>query len=164
MSVIASLVVASDGSTSKDGISAGIASSEDRSRFLSRRRKADCIIIGGNTARTEPYHRTPVPVVVISHSMINALADNRLALWWNTTPHNAIARAKKTFGENILVEAGPSLVIEMVAQGLIDGLELSVTNQTGGQEKIDYKSLLANFQSVSEEKIGDTFFYSATRI
>ena len=96
--------------------------------------------------------------------MINALADNRLALWWNTTPKSAIARAKKTFGENILIEAGPSLVTEMVAQGLIDGLELSVTSQSGGQEKIDYKELLANFHTVSEEKIGETVFYTATRI
>jgi riboflavin biosynthesis pyrimidine reductase len=163
MSVIASLVVAQDGSTVKGGVSSGVASTEDRKRFLSRRRQADCIIIGGNTARSEPYHRTPVPVVVISRSLINSLADNRLALWWNTTPSLALARAQKTFGKNVLVEAGPVLVTQMVREGLIDGLELSVTEQIGGEEKIDYRALLKEFTNVSETKVGDTTFYSASR-
>jgi riboflavin biosynthesis pyrimidine reductase len=163
MSVIASLVVAKDGSTIKGGRSSGVASIEDRNRFLARRRKADCIVIGGNTARNEPYHQTPVPVVVISRSMINSLANNRLALWWNTTPENAIARAAKTFGNNILVEAGPTLVLEMVRAGLIDGLELSVTEESGGEDPIDYKSLLKYFPKVVETKVGETTFYSATR-
>lgn len=163
MSVIASLVVAQDGSTVKGGISSGVASIQDRNRFLARRREADCIIIGGNTARNEPYHRTPVPVVVISRSMINSLADNRIAFWWNTTPENAIARAKKTFGENILVEAGPNLVKEMIGAGLIDGLELSVTSEIGGEEKIDIQRLLKSFTSIDEEKIENTTFYSARR-
>ncbi|CAB4867120.1 unannotated protein [freshwater metagenome] len=163
MSVIASLVVAQDGSTVKGGISSGVASIQDRNRFLARRREADCIIIGGKTARNEPYHRTPVPVVVISRSMINSLADNRIAFWWNTTPENAIARAKKTFGENILVEAGPNLVKEMIGAGLIDGLELSVTSEIGGEEKIDIQRLLKSFTSIDEEKIENTTFYSARR-
>lgn len=163
MSVIASLVVAQDGSTAKGGQSSGVASIEDRKRFLARRREADCIIIGGNTARSEPYHRTPVPVVVISRSLINSLADNRLALWWNTSPALAIARAQKTFGENILVEAGPVLVSEMIREGLIDGLELSVTELFGGEGKIDYQALLKAFPKVREMKVGETTFYSASR-
>jgi riboflavin biosynthesis pyrimidine reductase len=75
--IIATLVVGSDGSTAKDGSSRGVTSTLDRARFLERRRHVDAILIGGNTARTEPYRKTPVPVVVISTSMINALADNR---------------------------------------------------------------------------------------
>jgi riboflavin biosynthesis pyrimidine reductase len=163
MGVIASLVVAQDGSTAKGGASSGVASIEDRKRFLARRREADCIIIGGNTARSEPYHRTPVPVVVISRSLINSLADNRLALWWNTSPAMALSRAQKTFGENILVEAGPVLVTQMITEGLIDGLELSVTEKIGGEGKIDYRDLLKAFPNISELKVGDTTFYSASR-
>jgi riboflavin biosynthesis pyrimidine reductase len=55
MSVIASLVVAKDGSTIKGGRSSGVASIEDRNRFLARRRKADCILIGGNTPEVEKW-------------------------------------------------------------------------------------------------------------
>jgi riboflavin biosynthesis pyrimidine reductase len=163
MSVIASLVVAKDGSTIKGGLSSGVASIEDRKRFLARRRKADCIIIGGNTARNEPYQRTPVPVVVISRSVVNSLANNRLAFWWNTTPEKAIARARKTFGENILIEAGPHLVSEMIEAGQVDGLELSVTQEVGGEDRIDYQKLLGKFPKVVESRVGETTFYSASR-
>ena len=70
MSVVATLVVGSDGSTSKESRSAGISSPEDRKAFLQRRREVDVIIVGGNTARHEPYNRTPVPLVVISRSLV----------------------------------------------------------------------------------------------
>ena len=86
MRVTVTLVVGADGSTTKNGNSAGVSNTVDRTAFLARRRNADCIIIGGNTARTEPYHRTPVPVIVISKSLINPLADNRLAHCWNLSP------------------------------------------------------------------------------
>ena len=162
MATIATLVVGIDGSFSRDGRSAGVSSPEDRRRFLARRRNADCIFIGGKTARTEPYHRTPVPVVVVSRSMINAIPSNRLALWWNTTPEKALLRAKKSFGENILAEGGPELVTYLADRGLIDGLELSVTQATGGDEKFDYQALLAKFSNVAQEVVAETFFYSAT--
>jgi len=68
MSTCASLVVGADGSTSKAGSSRGVGSSADRSVFLARRAEFDVIIIGGNTARNEPYTRTPVALVVLSRS------------------------------------------------------------------------------------------------
>lgn len=78
MSVVATLVVGSDGSTSKESRSAGISSPEDRQAFLKRRREVDVIIVGGNTARHEPYNRTPVPLVVISRSLVNPVQGNHL--------------------------------------------------------------------------------------
>ena len=90
MAVIATLVVGADGSTTKGGTSQGVTSGADRAQFLEHRRLADCIFIGGNTARTEPYLRTPVPVVVISHQLNNPLASNPLAhLWSNHNCDNA---------------------------------------------------------------------------
>ena len=113
--VIATLVVGSDGSTAKDGSSRGVTSTLDRARFLERRRHVDAILIGGNTARTEPYRKTPVPVVVISTSMVNALADNRQAYWWNASASEALERARRLFGPTILVEAGASIINELIA-------------------------------------------------
>ena len=136
MRVTITLVVGADGSTSKDGNSAGVSSAVDRSAFLSRRRSADCILIGGNTARTEPYHRTPVPVVVISKSLINPLADNRLAHCWNLSPEDALDRASRTFGPNIHVEAGVGIIRQLVDAGRVDFLELS------GEALIDQQALL----------------------
>mgnify|MGYP006266078383 CR=1 FL=1 len=163
MTVTATLVVGKDGSTSKNGRSAGVASSADRAAFLARRRLADCIIIGGNTARNEPYQRTPVPLVVISHSMINPLVNNRRAHWWNTSAEEAISLASRLFGSNILVEAGPALISTLVANGLIDRLELSVTEIEGGENPLNFNELLKHFTKIHENNIEGTRFITAQK-
>jgi riboflavin biosynthesis pyrimidine reductase len=161
MSVFASLVVGADGSTSKDGSSSGISSGADRTTFLARRRNADFILIGGQTARTEPYHRTPVPVVVASRSMINALADNRLAQWWNLSPLSALEKGREKFGPNVLVEAGPRLINELIQAKVLDGIYLSITSVTDGEDVINIEDLLSNFTSVQRDEIQGTYFIEA---
>ena len=163
MPVIATLVVGADGSTSRNGNSAGVTSEIDRSQFLQRRRNADCIIIGGNTARTEPYHRTPVPVVVISRSLINPLADNRLAYCWNLSPGSALDQAIAMFGPRVHIEAGISIINELLLHNRIDELELSITESTGGEDKIDIEELLNHFTSISEIVSDGTRMISAQR-
>ena len=163
MTVTVTLVSGSDGSTSKGGNSAGVSSAADRTSFLARRRAADCILIGGNTARTEPYQRTPVPVVVISRSLINPLANNRLAHCWNLTPDKALDRAIKTFGPNVHVEAGASIIDELLSAGRVDALELSITEVSGGEDKVDLAKLLSYFSQQSEKIADGTRFISASK-
>jgi riboflavin biosynthesis pyrimidine reductase len=161
MPVFATLVIGSDGSTSKDGSSKAIASGADHTQFLARRREVDFILIGGKTARSEPYHRTPVPVVVASRSMINSLADNRDAHWWNCTPMQALERGIKTFGSNVLVEAGANLILELIEERALDGIYLSITPEKDGDEKIDYQALLANFLEITSREVEGTKFIEA---
>jgi riboflavin biosynthesis pyrimidine reductase len=163
MTVTVTLVAGSDGSTSKGGNSAGVSSAADRTSFLARRRAADCILIGGNTARTEPYQRTPVPVVVISKSLINPLANNRLAHCWNLTPVKALDRAIKTFGPNVHVEAGASIIDELLSAGRVDALELSITEVSGGEDTVDLAKLLSYFSQQSEKTVDGTRFISARK-
>jgi riboflavin biosynthesis pyrimidine reductase len=136
-----------DGSTSLNGSSEGISSAADRKRFLARRRESDCLIIGGNTARSDRYAKTPVPLVI---------------LWWNISPADAIIRAQRDFGEKILVEAGISILSELLSLGLIDQLELSVTAVQGGDNRLTADELLHRFQNVRRTRIDDTIFYSCT--
>ena len=163
MTVSVTLVTGVDGATSKGGSSAGVTSSADRAAFLARRRNADCILIGGQTARTEPYQRTPVPVVVISRSLVNPLSHNRLAHCWNLTPRKALERAIKTFGPNVLIEAGASIINELLPTGLIDALELSITPIVGGDDPIDLDQLLSYFPHKTEKLVNGTRLISATR-
>jgi len=163
MTVTVTLVSGSDGSTSKGGNSAGVSSAADRTSFLARRRAADCILIGGNTARTEPYQRTPVPVVVISRSLINPLANNRLAHCWNLTSVKALDRAIKTFGPNVHVEAGASIIDELLSAGRVDALELSITEVSGGEDKVDLAKLLSYFSQQNEKIADGTRFISASK-
>lgn len=161
MSIVATLVVGADGSTSKESRSAGVSSPHDRQQFLQRRREVDCIIVGGNTARHEPYNRTPVPLVVISRSLVNPVQGNHLALFWNCSPVQAVEKARKLFGEKILIEGGISMINELIEQKVIDRLELSVTPATGGEDKIDWKELLNNFNTCDSHEVEGTTFYTA---
>ncbi len=161
MSTVASLVVGRDGSTSKGNSSNGVSSDADRKAFLIRRRKVDCIVIGGNTARHEPYRQTPVPLVILSRSHINPVAGNDLSHLWNMEPVDAITKAKELFGDRILIEAGSSIVFELVDQGLIDQLDLSVTPVTGGDHRIDWQGLLNKFAHQSLTSVDGTDFYCA---
>jgi riboflavin biosynthesis pyrimidine reductase len=163
MPVIVTLVAGSDGSTSKNGNSAGVTTAVDRREFLARRRSADCIIIGGNTARTEPYQRTPVPVIVLSRSLVNPLPHNRLAHCWNLSPEEALAKAITTFGPTVHIEAGASIIEDLMRVNKIDQLELSITSVTGGDDKIDLDAMLAYFSNKTEEVREGTRFISASR-
>ena len=164
MAVFASLVVGADGSTTKGGNSRGIASGVDRTAFLTRRRSADFLLIGGQTARTEPYHRTPVPVVISSRSMISALADNRLAHWWNLSPTEALAKGILKFGGNVLVESGPTIIDELIRNKVLDGIYLSITNVKDGEGSIDIEKLLANFNEVKKSELEGTIFIEAQKL
>lgn len=164
MAVFASLVVGGDGSTTKGGSSRGIASGVDRTAFLTRRRSADFLLIGGHTARTEPYHRTPVPVVVSSRSMISALADNRLAHWWNLSPTEALAKGIIKFGGNVLVESGPTIIDELIKNRVLDGIYLSITSASDGEGRLDIEKLLANFQEVTRTELKGTIFIEAQKL
>ena len=163
MPVIATLVVGADGSTSKNGNSAGVTTALDRSEFLQRRRGADCIIIGGNTARTEPYQRTPVPVVVLSRALINPLTGNRLAHCWNLSPVKALDKAIEAFGSRVHIEAGATILEELVAAGRIDELELSITAVTDGEDKLDVEKFLTHFAIIKDQSVVGTRFISAVK-
>ena len=161
MSVVATLVVGQDGSTSIHGRSGGVSSAKDRQTFLQRRREVDVIIVGGNTARVEPYNKTPVPLIVISRSLVNPVQGNHLALFWNCSPVDAVSKARRLFGEKILIEGGISMINELIEHKVIDQLELSVTPVTGGEHQINWQELLANFDHCSSTEVEGTVFYSA---
>jgi len=161
MSTVATLVVGQDGSTTKNASSENITSEADRAIFLNRRRQVDVIIIGGNTARNEPYKRSPVPLIVCSRGSINPVAENPIAQLWNCSPSEAVDKARKLFGENILIEGGPRLIVDLVKSGKIDQLELSITPVTGGENIVDWQLLLSYFKHVEIKQIDDTHFYSA---
>ena len=161
VSIVATLVVGVDGSTSKESRSAGVSSPADRKVFLQRRREVDCIIIGGNTARHEPYNRTPVPLVVISRSLVNPVQGNHLASLWNCSPVQAVERAQKHFGQKILIEGGITMINELIEHKSIDRIELSVTPASGGEDRIDWKTLIAQFTHCQSQEVDGTYFYSA---
>jgi len=160
MSVLANLVLGSDGSTTLDGSSKSLSSAEDRKRFHELRAQASAILIGGNTARNEPYAETPVPLVVITRSndIPGSVRDNPEAHIWELDPISAMEKAQKEFGECVLVEGGMNLIQELLIANKIDELYLTLSKKSGGENVYDLSALTREFTVESSEKIaGETF-------
>jgi riboflavin biosynthesis pyrimidine reductase len=73
----------------------------------------------------------------------------------------AVEKARRQFGEKILIEGGITMINELIDHGVIDQLELSVTPATGGDEHIDWKGLLGKFAHSTSREVEGTTFYSA---
>ena len=162
LNLIANLVVAASGATSKNGSSVGLSSPADRQRFHDLRTQSDAIVIGGSTARREPYKKTPIPLFIITHSLVRLQPKNQLAKQLNLSPQLALAEISNFFADKesaqILVEAGPKLLTQMINEGLIQTLHLTINHGATGENTIDLKDLVKNFQLISSEKIEDDEF------
>lgn len=87
-----------------------------------------------------------------------------MAHWWNLAPTAALAKGIKQFGANVLVEAGPMIINELIAQRALDGIYLSVTGVLGGENKIDISELLKNFEEITTQEIEGTQFIEARNL
>lgn len=162
LNVIANLVVSASGATSKDGSSIGLSSPADRQRFHELRKQSDAILIGGSTARREPYKKTPIPLFIITHSLVRLQPKNQLAKQLNLPPKSALAEISNFFVDKesaqILVEAGPKLLTQMIEEGLIQTLYLTINHGATGENAIDLQELVKTFKLISSEKIADDEF------
>jgi hypothetical protein len=62
------------------------------------------------------------------------------------------------------VEGGASFIFELISDGSLDGIYLSVTPESGGEAKIDYQELLAKFSEVTEREVDGTKFFAARNL
>ena len=161
--VTANLIVGKDGSTSKSGSSTPLSTQEDRDRFNALRLKNDLILIGGNTARREPYKRTPIPLYILTHTKVRLQPKNQLAKQFSLSAKEMIAEIgnKSESGKeaiNLLVEAGPSLLTQMISDSLIDQLYLTVNLDQTGDNQISISDLTSSFELVESEIVGSCEF------
>lgn len=152
--VSANLIVGIDGSTTANGSSIGLSNDEDRQRFHQLRGESDLILIGGNTARREPYKRTPIPLYILTHSKVKLQPKNQLAKQFQLTPKQLLEEVGGKFESSselpikLLVEAGPKLLLEMISQSLVDYLYLTVSLNKKGENKVDINELTKDFRLV----------------
>ena len=162
MTVFANLVIGQDGSTTANGASAQLSSPEDRKRFHELRKRADAILIGGNTARNEPYGSTPKPLIIVTKmDSITEVEKNPNAIISHNHPKESIKEAQKKFGENILIEGGPKLLLEVIEA--IDELYITIANRSGDGQQVSFDGLTRNFIMENMEKINGEIFYKFTR-
>ncbi|MEN9915826.1 MAG: hypothetical protein RL725_501 [Actinomycetota bacterium] len=157
----ANLIVGSDGSTTANNSSIGLSTDEDRLRFKQLRSKSDLILIGGNTARREPYKRTPVPLYILTHAKVRLQPKNQLAKQFSMGIADLFSEISNNFPPteitspiNLLVESGPILLKEMIELSLINHLYLTINLEKSGENKISIEELTATFKLISNERVG----------
>jgi len=163
----ANLIVGADGSTTLANSSMGLSTDEDRRRFHELRSKNDLILIGGNTARREPYKRTPIPLYILTHTKVRLQPKNQLAKQFALNPAEMINELRSSFNSeqsgpiNLLVEAGPALLKQMIDEGLIDNLYLTINQEKTGDNQIVLTQLTKGFELIKRENIPpcDFLFY-----
>ena len=150
----------SDGSTTANNSSIGLSTDEDRLRFKQLRSKTDLILIGGNTARREPYKRTPVPLYILTHAKVRLQPKNQLAKQFSmgiadlfTEISNNFPPTETTSPINLLVEAGPILLQELIDLSLINHLYLTKNLEKSGENKISIADLTSPFKLLSTERV-----------
>ena len=156
----ANLIVGKDGSTTVAGSSTPLSTEEDRRRFHQLRTDSDLILIGGNTARREPYKRTPIPLYILTHTKVRLAPKNQLAKQFTMTPTQMINEISNNFppqdskaGIKLLVEAGPKLLQQMINDSLIDQLYLSINLEKTGDNQISIEALTSTFKLITTEVI-----------
>ena len=161
--VTANLIVGKDGSTSISGSSTPLSTQEDRERFQALRLKNDLILIGGNTARREPYKRTPIPLYILTHTKVRLQPKNQLAKQFSLSIKEMISEIGSKFESgkeviNLLVEAGPSLLTQMISDSLIDQFYLTINLELTGDNQISISDLTRSFELVESEIVGSCEF------
>ena len=156
----ANLIVGKDGSTTVAGSSTPLSTDEDRRRFHQLRTDSDLILIGGNTARREPYKRTPIPLYILTHTKVRLAPKNQLAKQFTMTPTQMINEISNNFppqdskaGIRLLVEAGPKLLQQMIDESLIDQIYLSINLEKTGDNQISIEALTSTFKLITTEVI-----------
>ena len=154
-----------DGSTTANNSSIGLSTDEDRARFKQLRSKADLILIGGNTARREPYKKTPVPLFILTHAKVRLQPKNQLAKQFSMSITELLSKISNNFAPtesptsiNLLVEAGPILLQQMIDLSLIDNLYLTKNLEKDGENRISIENLIKPFKLITSERVGSCEF------
>ncbi|MEY4379776.1 MAG: hypothetical protein RLZZ378_179 [Actinomycetota bacterium] len=152
----ANFIVGQDGSSTHNGSSIGLSNKIDKELFRRLRTECDVVVIGGNTARNEPYKNLNKPLVVITSSKNTLIEGKTKYLQLNQTLEEAISIIKEKFGENILVEAGWKLLREAIEKKLIDELYLTINHSITGENIIDLKFIYENFVIAESNLVENT--------
>lgn len=160
----ANLVLAKNGTTTLNGSSRGLSSNEDRRRFHALRSQADAILIGGNTAASEPYDlgqkltyvysAKPLPQNLAGRPNIKLISPRLRGL-------SGLAADLRREHQLTLCEAGAKLLLALVSINQIDRIFITRSALDGdGPESFEIPS---NFKLVERESVGEEYFEAYVR-
>lgn len=130
--------------TGADGLSGTLSSAEDRRIFHMLRAGCDAVLVGAGTARAEGYRAPRVkpewaakrrrqdPPVLVMVSRSGNVPDIGGAV---TVDGTDLAALKAQY-PRILCEGGPHLFTDLLEQGLVDELALSIAGRLGDERSL----------------------------
>jgi riboflavin biosynthesis pyrimidine reductase len=160
--LIANLLVASNGATTKLGRSAPMSPPSDRKRFHALRSRARAIVIGGNTFRKEPYSKCALPLYVATSQPEGQFLDETnvgpLRRLLNLAPADLVDVALAEQGAPILVEGGARFLYPLIEKSLIDTFYITRITEDGDGNFFDESHLSKTYRlELSEVEDGATF-------
>ena len=161
--IVANLVIDQSGFTAINGKSRKLSTHLDRLLFHYLRSQSDVILIGANTARSEPYANHQIPVAVLTKS------ENFPESFFTGLPpiilkdldvESALASLRAQGFEVILCEGGTNLLYQLLDNNLIDVFFLTINvNSQAESNRFDTNKLSQNLVLVDEWQDQDGNLY-----
>ena len=146
--LVANLVIDQEGHTTIGGRSKGLSTDSDRLLFHHLRSQSDVILIGANTARSEPYanHQIPVAVLTKSENLPESFfTGTRPIILKDLDVKGAIDLLRSQGSDVILCEGGANLLYQLLDKNMIDIFFLTINmNAQGDSKKFDVNKLSPN--------------------
>ncbi|MFM1967612.1 MAG: hypothetical protein RL590_469 [Actinomycetota bacterium] len=154
--VLANIMVGCNQATSAGGKSSPLRTTEDGIRFHQARALAKALIIGGNTYRSEPYQKSPLPVFVAS-ATLTPIQNEELFIA-PFAPTELIAIAQERVGAPVLIEGGVNFLHSLIQDKAIDALLITRTPKSGDGDFWDDQLLQKNYMLFSKETVSGSGF------
>lgn len=146
--VALNMVVSADGRAAVDGRTSPLSSKSDRAMFHGLRERVDCVMVGAGTVRAEGYGRLikdpdararrealgldPDPLTAVVSRSGDVPLEGAVV---GHDPAELLGVLQAERGvRSVLCEGGPMLTRDLLAQGLIDELFLTISAQLVGGE------------------------------
>lgn len=157
MSVIATLNIGANGATSVAGSSRALSTVADRERFLALHRSAGAIVIGKNSATHESYSHGRAPIFILTRDLTFQINDGKFEIIHIVTGLSDAMREIVAHNPSpIIVEAGPNLLLPLIAAGCIDEVQISLSPIAGDAHFIDWREIMKDFEVVRDEMVDGT--------
>lgn len=128
--VVMTMISAADGAIAVDGHSAALGNPTDREIFLTLRRSAHVILVGGETVRADAYSPVPDHQILVVVSQSGHLGPNHEALIaapsTRVVSGSIVDITRDLPGAICVLEGGPSLNGQMLAADLVDEVCLTL--------------------------------------
>lgn len=156
--ILANLLIAANGATTKDGRSAPLSPASDRKRFHALRLQARALVIGGNTYRNEPYAKTGLPLYIATHHSLAIEESEPRKHVCDRAPQEVVNLALIEQGSPILIEGGVRFVEPLITSKAIDLFYITRSPVMGDGDYFDETGLRTNYQLTNIETEGDLHF------